>query len=221
LHGGTQTANVNLNKNKNTEVPPTATQPTQGVQSPPAPSEEPQNTVKLKKPKTVKAKKPKNNINKAEASDLSTECPAVNHTLPIATRKQLLQRAARLRPAFLAQQKKRREATFIAEQKKEQQLQSYQLRRELGRLTVVEKTARDGTPRGAIQAMLWDFLTVLANTKITGKVDELLQLLTMVISKATGESTSSLPLTKHIDIMLTLAGLTKQLSDEHESLPNF
>ena len=97
----------------------------------------------------------------------------------------------------------------VAEQKKEEQLHSYQLRRELGRLTAAEQSARDGTPRGPFQTLLWDFLTTLANTKITGKTDKLLNLLAQVISQASGESTGPLALTKHVDIMLTLAGLTK------------
>ena len=61
---------------------------------------------------------------KVDTLGLSTERSAVEHTIPIGTHDQLLQRAAKLRPTFLANQRKCREADLIAEQKKEQQLHS-------------------------------------------------------------------------------------------------
>ena len=110
----------------------------------------------------------------------STSKP-VKHTVPIASREQLLQRAARLRPAFLARQRQRREADFLAKQKKIELLQRVQLKRNLHSLDEKQKKARKGAPFSHFQNMLWDLLVTLANTRISGNPDALLALLTKII----------------------------------------
>ncbi|WP_419640585.1 hypothetical protein, partial [Thiolapillus sp.] len=135
----------------------------------------------------------------------STSRP-VQHTVPIASREQLLERAARLRPTFLARQRQRREADLLAKQKKTEQLQRVQLKRDLHSLDEKQKKARKGVPSSHFQNMLWDLLVTLANTRISGDPDALLALLTKIIGRATLERVPSLPLTKRLDVMLVLAG---------------
>jgi hypothetical protein len=147
--------------------------------------------------------------------------PSPEHTIPIATREQLLERAARLRPTFLARQKQRREAELVASQKKEQAITFCKHRKELDTLMAAQKKARGGTPPGPFQNMLWDLLVTLTNTRITGNPEPLLNLLTKIVGRASKEQAVSTPLTKYIDVMLVLAGAKKELAEDHDGLPNF
>ena len=66
---------------------------------------------------------------KAAVAKFSPEPASANtteHTTPIASREQLLERAARLRPAFLARQRQRREAEFLKRQEADDSLQQNQ-----------------------------------------------------------------------------------------------
>ena len=66
---------------------------------------------------------------KAAVAKFSPEPASANtskHTTPIASREQLLERAARLRPAFLARQRQRREAEFLKQQEADDTLQQNQ-----------------------------------------------------------------------------------------------
>ncbi len=150
----------------------------------------------------------------------STSRP-VQHTVPIASREQLLERAARLRPTFLARQRQRREADLLAKQKKTEQLQRVQLKRDLHSLDEKQKKARKGVPSSHFQNMLWDLLVTLANTRISGDPDALLALLTKIIGRATLERVPSLPLTKRLDVMLVLAGAKTERASNHKDLPDF
>ena len=108
------------------------------------------------------------------------------HTTPIASREQLLERAARLRPAFLARQRQRREAEFLKQQEADDALQQNQHMVELEAIMKRIRTERDGVPPTPFKTLLWDLFQSMADGRRTGRMGPLLNMLNTFIGAASG-----------------------------------
>ena len=96
---------------------------------------------------------------KAAVAKFSPEPASANntdHTTPIASREQLLERAARLQPTFLARQRQRPEAEFLKRQEADDALQRNQHMAELEAITKRIRKGRDGEPPTPFKTLLWD-----------------------------------------------------------------
>ena len=126
---------------------------------------------------------------KAAVAKFSPEPASANttkHTTLIASREQLLERAARLRPAFLTRQRQRREAEFLKQQEADDALQRNQHMVELEAITKNIRKGRDGVPPTPFQTLLWDLFQSMADAKRTGRMGPLLNMLNTIIGAASG-----------------------------------
>ena len=127
------------------------------------------------------------------------------HTTPIASREQLLERAARLRPAFLARQRQRREAEFLKQQEADDLLQQNQHMVELEAIMKRIRKGRDGVPPTPFKTLLWDLFQFMADARKTGRMGTLLNILNTIIGAASGHPPPPPP-TKYLDLMLVMSG---------------
>ena len=133
---------------------------------------------------------------KAVVAKFSPEPASANtteHTTPIASREQLLERAARLRPAFLARQRQRREAEFLKRQEADDSLQRNQHMVELEAITKRIRKGRDGVPPTPFKTLLWGLFQSMADARRTGRMGPLLNMLNTIIGAASGHRQGTAP----------------------------
>ena len=163
---------------------------------------------------------------KAAVAKFSPEPASANntdHTTPIASREQLLERAARLRPAFLARQRQRREAEFLKRQEADDSLQQNQHMVELEAIMKRIRKGRDGVPPTPFKTLLWDLFQSMADARRTGRMGPLLNMLNTTIGAASGhrQAPPPSPLTKYLDLMLVMSGVKSKLEENHHHLPDY
>ena len=162
---------------------------------------------------------------KATVAKFSPEPASANtteHTTPIASREQLLERAARLRPTFLARQRQRREAEFLKQQEADDALQQNQHMVELEAIMKRIRKGRDGVPPTPFKTLLWDLFQSMADARRTGRMGPLLNMLNTIIGAASGHRQGPpLSLTKYLDLMLVMSGVKSKLEENHHQLPDY
>ena len=162
---------------------------------------------------------------KAAEAKFSPEPASANnpkHTTPIASREQLLERAARLRPTFLARQRQRREAEFLKQQEADDSLQQNQHMVELEAIMKRIRKGRDGVPPTPFKTLLWDLFQSMADARRTGRMGPLLNMLNTIIGAASGHRQGPpLSLTKYLDLMLVMSGVKSKLEENHHHLPDY
>ena len=122
----------------------------------------------------------------AKFSPEPASAKTTEHTTPIASREQLLERAARLRPAFLARQRQRREAEFLKRQEADDSLQQNQHMAKLEAIMKRIRKGRDGVPPTPFKTLLWDLFKSMADARRTGRMGPLLNMLNTTIGAASG-----------------------------------
>ena len=162
---------------------------------------------------------------KAAEAKFSPEPASANnpkHTTPIASREQLLERAARLRPTFLARQRQRREAEFLKQQEADDSLQQNQHMVELEAIMKRIRKGRDGVPPTPFKTLLWDLFQFMADARRTGRMGPLLNMLNTIIGAASGHRQGPpLSITKYLDLMLVMSGVKSKLEENHHHLPDY
>ena len=143
---------------------------------------------------------------------------------PIASREQLLERAARLPPTFLARQRQRREAEFLKQQEADDSLQQNRHMVELEAIMKGIRKGRDGVPPTPFKTLLWDLFQSMADARRTGRMGPLLNMLNTIIGAASGHRQGHPPPPpppEYLDVMLVMSGVKSKLEENHHNVPDY